>query len=97
MNNMKEFNPDWYSPPGDSIEALIEEKEWTIEQLSESLMLSVEDTHKLISGELSLSESIAGRLAVVAPEFSKEFWLKREEIYRRKKQDIESEQEIIYL
>lgn len=77
------FAPDWVSPPGDTILDLLEERDWTQNQLSDRLGYSTKHVSQLINGKVPLSEDAAIRLQNVfgAPVG---FWLKREAQYRER-------------
>lgn len=77
------FAPDWVSPPGDTILDLLEEREWTQNQLAERLGYSSKHVSQLINGKVPLTEDAAIRLQNVfgAPVG---FWLKREAKYRER-------------
>lgn len=77
-----EFNPDWVSPPGDTIEDLLEERDMTLETLSELLELKVYDVYKLIKGNIIITDELASKLAK-AFNMSKTFWINREQQYRK--------------
>ena len=76
------FEPDWTSPPGDTILDLLEQLGWTREELARRLCCSVERTHRLIDGNAILTEDDALRLSSVLGS-SMEFWLAREMHYRK--------------
>ena len=75
------FEPDWVSPPGDTILDLLEEMGWTREELARRLCCSVERIDRLIDGNAVLTEDDAQQLSLALGS-SMEFWLKREEHYR---------------
>jgi HTH-type transcriptional regulator/antitoxin HigA len=77
------FNPDWASPPGGTIEDVLEERNWSKEYLAKQLGLSVEDFDKLIEGEIEIDQDLAFKLEKYLGSTAK-FWLKREEHYREK-------------
>jgi HTH-type transcriptional regulator / antitoxin HigA len=78
---IKPFLPDWISPPGETVQDLMEEHGWTEAQLVQQLGLSQDFVSELISGEALLNETVALRLHEVlgAPV---SFWLVREAKYR---------------
>lgn len=77
------FTPDWVSPPGDTILDILEERDWTQNQLAERLGYSTKHVSQLINGKVALSEDAAIRLQNVfgAPAG---FWLTREAQYRQR-------------
>ena len=75
------FEPDWASPPGDTILDLLEEFGWTQEEFARRICYSLEHTNRLISGDAPITEDAALRLSSVLGS-NEEFWLKREAQYR---------------
>ena len=75
------FEPDWISPPGDTIADLLEERNWTQAELASRLGASRKFVSQLVSGKVPLSESVAIRLARVLGSTVR-FWLNREAGYR---------------
>jgi len=75
------FNPDWASPPGDTISDLVEERGWTQAELAERLGYTTKHVSQLVNGKAALTEDAALRLERVlgAPAH---FWLTREAQYR---------------
>lgn len=75
------FNPDWCCPPGSTI------KDWLIDNDLTNKYLAIflgsdESAEELISGDLEIDEFIADELAFFIGS-TKEFWLKREQLYRK--------------
>ena len=75
------FDPDWISPPGDTIADLLEERDWTQAELANRLGASRKYVNKLISGRVPLSESVVAKLERVLGSTVR-FWLNREAGYR---------------
>jgi HTH-type transcriptional regulator/antitoxin HigA len=75
------FNPDWVSPPGDTIQDLLEEKGWTQAEFSRRLGYTEKHVSLLINGKVPLTEEGAVRLQNVLGG-SLGFWLAREAQYR---------------
>ena len=75
------FDPDWVSPPGETIADLLEEKNWTQAELANRLGASRKYVSQLISGKVSLSETVAVKLERVLGSTVR-FWLNREAGYR---------------
>lgn len=75
------FTPQWVSPHGDTIQDVIEERDWTLAQLSEALGYSPQFINQLLNGEAIITKDIALNLARVIGSTSK-FWLNREAQYR---------------
>ena len=75
---VNEFNPDWRSPPGDTIRDILSLKGMTIEEFSALTALPLTDAKDLLNGHLSISETLAKTLARVLGG-SAQFWIKRNE------------------
>lgn len=80
MNRTRAFEPDWVSPPGDTITILVTRKGLSRQLAAKRLRMSLEDYDDLISGRMPVNEKLARSLAdLLGP--SHEFWLKRYEAY----------------
>lgn len=77
------FLPDWVSPPGDTILDLLEERDWTQQELAVRLGFSPKHVSQLINGKVALTEDTAVRLQSVLGG-SVGFWLTREAQYRER-------------
>lgn len=77
------FAPDWVSPPGDTILDLLEERDWTQQQLADRLGYSPKHVNQLIKAKVPLTEDAAIRLQNVLGA-SVGFWLTREAQYRER-------------
>ena len=75
------FTPDWISPPGDTIADILEEKDWTENQLSERLGYTEKHVSQLINGKAPIDQEIALKLEQAIGSTSA-FWLNREAQYR---------------
>lgn len=85
------FSPDWASPPGDTITALLDERNWTQQQLADRLGYSLKHVNQLIKGKVPLTEDAAIRLHSVLGA-SVGFWLTREAQYRERAAALEAAQ-----
>lgn len=83
------FQPDWASPPGDTILDLLEDRGWTQQELAGRLDYTPKHVSLLISGKVSLTEDAATRLGHVLGG-SVSFWLTREAQYREQLAKLES-------
>jgi HTH-type transcriptional regulator/antitoxin HigA len=77
------FAPDWVSPPGDTILDLLEERNWTQQQLADRLGYTPKHVNQLIKAKVPLTEDAAIRLQNVLG-VSVGFWLTREAQYRER-------------
>lgn len=85
LNN--EFNPDWISPPGETIVELLDELGLSIEELSCKIGLSSKKSQQLLDGDLSICQSLASKLESTLKVSSK-FWLSRDSQYQSFKEKL---------
>ena len=78
---MSEFNPDWTSPPGDTICDLKVERDLPWDWLRSKLGLSAQGLDWLLDGILPIDEDLACDLENYLGG-TKDFWLAREENFR---------------
>ena len=81
MTELHTFNPNWLSPPGDTIQDILDEKEWSLDTFSIKMGLTNQQASQLIDGTLKINPSNALRLSEVVGS-SQDFWLNREAQYR---------------
>lgn len=86
------FEPDWVSPPGDTIADLLEERGWSQEELVQRIGYSPKHVSLLINGKVPLSADAAVRLNSVLGG-SIGFWLNREAQYRERLARLEARQQ----
>ncbi|EPD6093075.1 DNA-binding protein, partial [Escherichia coli] len=58
----QDFQPDWVSPPGDTIIDLMDEHGLSGEELSKRIGLSLIRGQQLLEGKIRLNESLACKL-----------------------------------
>lgn len=75
------FEPDWVSPPGDTIADILEERGISQAEFAERSGFSKKHVNLLIKGRVPISPEAAMRLAAVL-DAPPEFWLTREANYR---------------
>lgn len=81
MMTTEMFNPDWASPPGETITALLKERSLSIFDFADRLQESVDDVHALLQGRSTITLALARRLSAVLGA-SVEFWMARDYRYR---------------
>lgn len=81
MTNRSEMLPDWISPPGDTIEDLLEERGWTRVEFAQRTAFTPKHINELLKGRAPISADTAAKLARVLGS-TPEFWLVREARYR---------------
>ncbi len=75
------FNPNWVSPPGDTIIDILEEQNIPLSSFAVEMGSTIDNINELINGRLSINKRIASKLETYLG-VSEEFWLTREEHYR---------------
>jgi len=75
------FQPDWVSPPGDTVADSLEEKGWSQAEFAQRCGYTTKHASLLINGKASITEDTALRLERVLGG-SARFWLVREAQYR---------------
>jgi HTH-type transcriptional regulator/antitoxin HigA len=75
------FRPNWISPPGETIEDLLEERGWTKAELAKRLGVTPKHVNELAKGRAPITPDTAERLSRVLGSTS-QFWLVREARYQ---------------
>ena len=81
MTDSSTFAPDWISPPGDTIEDLLEERGWTKAKFAERTGFTPKHINELVKGRVPISADAAERLSRVLGSTS-DFWLVRDAQYQ---------------
>ena len=76
-----QFEPDWLSPPGDTVADALEEKGWSQAEFAQRIGYTAKHVNQLIRGKAPISEETALRLERVLGSTAR-FWMKREAEYR---------------
>lgn len=75
------FEPNWASPPGDTISDVLHERGMDVSELASELRLSRDYADGLIAGHNPVTQEVAERLQSFLGA-SADFWLRREALYR---------------
>lgn len=89
MTDTREFQPDWASPPGDTISDLLDERSLSTEEFSELIGQTPEQTEDLLFGRSTITLGIARELERVLGA-SIEFWMSRDFQYREDAAELTS-------
>lgn len=81
MTEQITFQPDWLSPPGDTIADLIEEQSWAQAEFAQRTGYTTKHVSLLINGKAPITEETAIKLERVLGSTAR-FWLTREAQYR---------------
>lgn len=78
---MSDFNPDWISPPGDTMLDIMKEANIMPDQFADLMGLNDDETNNLLRGVTPITREVARKLTEVlgAPA---SFWMNREQQYR---------------
>ncbi|MCA8969966.1 MAG: ImmA/IrrE family metallo-endopeptidase [Planctomycetes bacterium] len=82
MNEALSFEPDWVSPPGETIADILEERKMSIEEFAERLQVPSDAVGKLIAGRTPITLKIARDLEG-ALGGSTTFWMSRDFRFRQ--------------
>lgn len=85
-----EFQPNWVSPPGETISELLLERDLSLDCLVQQTGLPRSKVKQLLDGNIPITKSIALGLQTLF-SVSSDFWLRREENYRKSLAFIESQ------
>ena len=82
MAENEDFNPDWTSPPRNTIRSILQERNLQENEFCKHIELTTEDFHSLLEGQIAISIRLARKLT----EFlgaSVEFWMSRDFQYQQ--------------
>lgn len=75
------FEPDWCSPPGETMVDVMEENDWSLPYLKGKLDMTDTELAGLLAGVTVIDNDLAFKLADVFGS-TPDFWLARDEQYR---------------
>lgn len=81
MNPVRAYEPDYVSPPGETLADLLEETGMTQTELAQRLGVSLKHINQVVKGAASISADLSLGLEKVLG-VSADFWLNRESLYR---------------
>lgn len=82
------FNPNWASPPGDTIKRILKQKKISIESFVNLIGYDIEYVQGLLQGKIKINYSTARKLQDILGS-SKSFWINRENNYRQSLKKLE--------
>lgn len=65
MPSATRFEPDWASPPGNTVATILEERAISTDEFSRMLAKSPEAVHQLLEGRLEICDELAEQLSQV--------------------------------
>lgn len=81
-----EYNPDYVSPPGDTLLELMGMRRISRPGLAKVLGFPLFLLNEIIEGKAPISPEIARRLEKILVKPTAEYWLRREQLYREHKE-----------
>lgn len=81
MPNKKDFNPDWVSPPGDTIADILAERSCSRLEFAQRMGYTPKDINDLVASRRPISPETARKLELVLGA-SADFWVARDTQYR---------------
>lgn len=82
MATAESFQPDWVSPPGDTILTLLARRDLTVEALADAIDRPSKEVTDLVAGRTAITIGLARQLQEVLGA-SVEFWMARDLQYRQ--------------
>jgi len=79
---MSDFNPNWVSKPGDTMQDILDEKNMSLGQFANEMNLTKSDARQLIDADMEINDELANKLSSVLGA-SPQFWINREQHYRK--------------
>jgi addiction module HigA family antidote len=90
MTEHYDFQPDWVCPPGETIADILQQRNLSPVHFAEILGWTPERATELLRGHARITRDTAGRLEAILGG-SAQFWINREEHYRRDLARLEQE------
>jgi len=84
------FQPDWVSPPGETVAHILEERGLSVDEFSNAIAFAPSQIHQLLDGTLAICEDVAVQLAQSLGA-TPEFWCVREKNYREAVERLEAQ------
>jgi HTH-type transcriptional regulator/antitoxin HigA len=81
MSDKKDFNPDWVSPPGDTIADILEERSYSQLEFAQRMGYTPKYVNELIKSRAPISPETARKLELVLGATA-DFWIARDTQYR---------------
>jgi plasmid maintenance system antidote protein VapI len=75
------FEPDWYSPPGETVADALRAQRINADDFTRRMRLTRPETEALLEGRVAITQDLATRLAGVVGSTAS-FWMAREDQYR---------------
>ena len=81
MNSTHDFEPDWYSPPGETITDVLRDRALSEEEFRLRMGMTTDQVRDLVDGRAAITDQLAQQLAQTLGSTPR-FWMTREEQYR---------------
>ncbi len=87
ITDKTEFNPDWMSPPGDTIIDILNERNISLHDFSTRINMCLRHTLELLEGDRFITLKLARKLVNILGA-SIEFWMLRDYQYYLMKENV---------
>lgn len=81
---IKDFDPDWCSPPGETIEEIMRDREMSLDDFAQKMGQEPLWCASLLCGSERITPEIAQKLSEIVGS-TPDFWIRREAHYREDK------------
>jgi addiction module HigA family antidote len=88
MTAVNEYNPDYATPPGETIQELIQSSPFSFKEFATQSGISCQHLKQLLAGKQALTNEIAIKLELIT-SMTASFWMRLEAQYRQDLQRLE--------
>lgn len=86
----QEFKPNYAVPPGETLQEMLEEKNWSVQDFSNISQIPTSDLEGILNSKVKIEEEVAFKLDK-ATGISRTFWLNLQKNYDATIQRLEAE------
>src|SRR5690606_26956591 len=84
------FAPNWVSAPGETIIDILEDRDISVSVFSNLIGEDLDTIENLLAGNQRIERDLASKLTE-SLGFSKEFWIRRDQLYFQRKAELEEQ------
>ncbi len=81
MTTRHDFEPDWCSPPGETVADILDQSKLSPEEFAQRMGMTTEEVHDVFDGRAALTSEMAEQLSRTLGSTAT-FWMTREQQYR---------------
>jgi HTH-type transcriptional regulator/antitoxin HigA len=96
MDSQLDFQPNWASIPGNTINDILQEQKLSLSGFAQKMNTTTEYIENLILGNITITNTVASQLAQTLGS-SQEFWIRREKQYREAAERLKMEEGAAWL